>query len=782
MLSGSRALACVALVFSSQVAWAEETDVVQQVLDRVVVYNGGTAVEMQFDDPEARAPYFYNYDLDASVGLRSCQLNGTRGLYCLDGLSVRRWQDPAEGGPGEVEFRCDNEALTVARKRIDSCSAMAVAQNGDVWVSGRRGTAYSLIRLHEKDLDGNCRPYSRSLLPVASSRYCFKEYASGRPLLLKLVVVEGEEAERFSFGAGTPSYGVLALDSRTGVSFYGSSLGAGGVPVPEIDLAVGKSVWGLLSRESLTDLALLQVPNPDGGSDQTDNLLLVVTNSGRVLARQTDAGTPVFTVEAFNAPDERFAPPTGPCDATATQRYGLAASAKTGRVYLSDRNFCQAVALRPLGPPFVGLVNVADEDDPNGSDLTLSTSNTTIYPDDPLEPPVHTVGTYPPDGVTVAPGIVVDLSECEETGSCTLIAGKGKDEGPFAELLNVELNSAESRMVLFQVRNIPDCRHLPDDPVCVAHPDAIVDSPVPGEQYLDVARLLPSEVTDQFRATNALPPGLPPLLISPQYRGQADKNYRFGALIGITEPGVVFKNVFDAIFKVAQLSGSELGCRLGYGLQTPLTNPQARLAELLRWDVVTWTSERHVAPGGPNGLDDRLHSFVDTIVNSGCGSTQTRIISKSMLAYDLEVAYQGRDDVFALLVTKLMRDLVTAQTELTCKAGVDSAGSDPLRSAFPDSACPVLNESLLNSDDKLTKCVGATRQPKTSALDQNCQSFEVQFSAYRAALGDILPASATLDPANRIGGLKARSETLWHVYKERFLPSVPLGGFVSPTP
>ena len=40
----------------------------------------------------------------------------------------------------------------------------------------------------------------------------------------------------------------------------------------------------------------------------------------------------------------------------------------------------------------------------------------------------------------------------------------------------------------------------------------------------------------------------------------------------------------------------------------------------------------------------------------------------------------------------------------------------------------------------------------------------------------------TLDPANRIGGLKARSETLWHVYKERFLPSVPVGGFVSPTP
>ena len=62
-------------------------------------------------------------------------------------------------------------------------------------------------------------------------------------------------------------------------------------------------------------------------------------------------------------------------------------------------------------------------------------------------------------------------------------------------------------------------------------------------------------------------------------------------------------------------------------------------------------------------------------------------------------------------------------------------------------------------------------------MDQNCQAFETQFASYRSQLSAVLPASAQLDPANRIGELKARSETLWLVYGERFLPSVPLGGF-----
>jgi hypothetical protein len=172
---------------------------------------------------------------------------------------------------------------------------------------------------------------------------------------------------------------------------------------------------------------------------------------------------------------------------------------------------------------------------------------------------------------------------------------------------------------------------------------------------------------------------------------------------------------------------------------------------------------------------------VDTIVNSGCGTTKTKITNFSLVAYDLEIAYNptfgpggdDQDDVFARLVAKLFGELKATQAQLACPSDVDQPGSDPLT----DGQCATLNSVLLNAEDKLQKCIQATQQPKTSAVDQNCQSFETQFSAYRSQIDAIMPATAVLDPANRIGELQARAETLWLVYRERFLPSVPLGGY-----
>jgi hypothetical protein len=411
--------------------------------------------------------------------------------------------------------------------------------------------------------------------------------------------------------------------------------------------------------------------------------------------------------------------------------------------------------------------------------------------------PVNITGEYPPDGATVAPGIVVDLQDCK--GTCNVITGEA-DAGATqaAKLLTlsaVQLNSDQSRMVLFQIRNIPDCRYRleadADDALCAAYKDAVVGpTGDPGQQYLDVARMLPPEVTAQFPSTNALPPGLPPLLISPQYRGQADKGYLFGAVFAIPEPGVVFKETFEADFDVAGLTGGELGCQV-------TDDPRLTvLQDLLRWDVVTRVSERYIAPGGPNGLaatvldpvpvPNKLR-YVDTIVNSGCGTTKTKIGSFSLIAYDLEIAHNptvadDQDDVFARLVLKLFDELQLTQTQLACPSGVDRAATSTLPASDPltDGQCATLNSVLLNAQDKLNKCVAATQQPKTSAVDQNCQAFETQFSSYRSQLGAVPAASATLDPANRIGELKARAETLWLVYGERFLPSVPLGGYTQP--
>jgi hypothetical protein len=801
-------LATVVLACVSSAAWAaSDTQVVQQVLDRVAVFNGGTALEMNFerkpykeptaDEPNPAVLDFYNYNLVESARLGNCRLNGSRGLYCVDGQGVRRWQDPADGGSGHVEFSCANEALRLDKNRTDICTALAVAQSGDVWVAGRRKNASVLIRLRQK-LNGSCRDATeQSLLPAASERYCYLEYTtSERPLISRLLVIENEEGDVFDRGNGVPADGVLALDVRDVVTYY--SMVPKAVPV---DL-VTRSGWLLDNKEVLQDLALLQTAN----GNTIENRLLVTTSNGRVLSRQTDAGAPLVTPEVFNVPFERVAAGSATCPvaAAAPAGYGITVSAKTGRVYVTDRSYCQVLALDPFdkngnaadGIQFGGLVNVKDTSVVGDSDLTLSTSNSSVpsgYDGDT----VNITGEYPPDGATVAPGIVVNLKECK--GTCKVITSA---EADLLTLTAVQLNSAQSSIVLFQIRNIPDCRYVPaadpNDPdaepnakLCALHPGAVIGPPnEPGQQYLDVAQLLPPEVTAQFPSTNSLPPGLPPLLISPLYRGQADKGYLFGAVFAIPEPGVVFKETFEADFDVAGLTGGELGCQVTDYPDTTV------LQDLLRWDVVTRVSERYIAPGGPNGLaatvldpedgspmPNKLR-YVDTIVNSGCGTTKTKIGSFSLIAYDLEIAHNptvadDQDDVFARLVVKLFDDLQLTQSQLACPSGVDRAATSTLPASDPltDAQCATLNSVLLNAQDKLNKCVAATRQPKTSAVDQNCQAFETQFSSYRSQLGAVPAASATLDPANRIGELKARAETLWLVYGERFLPSVPLGGY-----
>ena len=54
------------------------------------------------------------------------------------------------------------------------------------------------------------------------------------------------------------------------------------------------------------------------------------------------------------------------------------------------------------------------------------------------------------------------------------------------------------------------------------------------------------------------------MLISPQYRGQEQTGYTFETLVGITEPGVVFKDVFEFEFDVLKLAGAHLGCGYDY--------------------------------------------------------------------------------------------------------------------------------------------------------------------------------------------------------------------------
>lgn len=744
----------------------------QQILERLAVFNGGAVLEMSVDGSGLTSPDFSNYGVAAATGFSACELHPSRGLYCLDGREVRRWPDPTLGGVGSVEFSCANPSLPIDVARADVCSTMTVAPDGSVWISGRRGTTFRLIKLVPRRADGSCpegAPISdHAGVPAA---YCFRQYSSGQRQMLRLRVVERSEAVGFDSGTGEPANGVLALDVNGAAKFYRNA-GAS----PRV-LVAGRSAWGVGGNELIQDLALLQLQN----GAETDNFLLASTSFGRIQARQTDLGAPAAAFNVFRSPNVGISlpnPPPAQC-AFSTQRYGLAASSQSGRAYLTDRNFCQVMYLRPSDGddadadelPFTRLVSVQR----NGDDLTLST---VAAPAAPGGAPA----SYPPDAPSRAPGIIIDLAECAE--SCVL--RRADDGTPVATLFGVERSTAPSLMLLLQAINVPDCRYVPAHPACVGR-NAVIGPPGdPDAQYLDLAKVLPADITDQFPSLGTPPPALPPLLVPPNYRAQASKDFLFGLFFGITPEGTVFINTFDSEWDVAGLSGAELGCQLGYPRGTPLGN-------LLSQDVLVTVSERYISAGGPAGVAAPApgasdYRYVGTIINNGCGSSRGGGVRWSAVAYDLEIAHNptpadDQDDVFADLLERLMAELEVTQRDIACRPGVDAPDSAPL----PPAVCSNLDGLLADASVKLGRCLAAARGsdkpsllPPPAVIDFYCSRFAASLKTYRDALALIPPGEPEQDPANRIGELKLRAEVLDHVFVERFLPSVPPGGFTRP--
>jgi hypothetical protein len=373
-------------------------------------------------------------------------------------------------------------------------------------------------------------------------------------------------------------------------------------------------------------------------------------------------------------------------------------------------------------------------------------------------------GSLNPDSVSVAPGIVLNLADC--SGECDYV---NSPEGEAAATLRfVRLqNTGKTNMTVFQITGIPDCRYIPDDPRCKGK-GAVVNPNDPVALWrLDVSKLLPKEVTDLF-----LPGELPAMLITERYRGQAP-GYEFDAFFGLPESDVEFRDVFEGEFEVNLLADNSLGC------SDPLPGTTARLADLLKWDVTTTVSERFVTYGN----EDVGHQ--DTIVNSGCGSTKVSGSRWSLYAYNLEMnpdtvtnagntRYLNKNDdaVFAKLVDQLYEDLYDVQTYQVC-------GIPPEGTVAPVSGpvCGTLDAGWMNGRDKLTKCIGASTQPKQSSGDQNCSAFRSQLANYRSTIEAIPAALPGVDVANRIGELKARARIVEYLFVYRFLPSIPAVGF-----
>ena len=194
----------------------------------------------------------------------------------------------------------------------------------------------------------------------------------------------------------------------------------------------------------------------------------------------------------------------------------------------------------------------------------------------------------------------------------------------------------------------------------------------PAAQLLNVTPLLPEDVKSQFDGTPTAPTGLPPLVISRQYRGQAQNDSKFDAFFYKTVDGLTFLDTLVAEIDVDALTGGRaLGC-------TPVTG------NLFEWDVVTRVSETYRSVGSSQ------IGYIDVITNVGCGSTRTKPPALSLVPYNLEVARdtygptvksptaaivtKNNDGALARLVQSLHKDLGDALYVYTC-ARYDARGT-----------------------------------------------------------------------------------------------------------
>lgn len=780
------------------VAASAQTTTATQVLDRVNAVSPKAVLDMAFDDPAQPLPFETPPEITTGRGFTTCQLTAKRGLFCLDqnlsgapGRFVRRWDPVFKGSEvGNPYFSCESLPGVDTSKNVETCTGITADDNGAVVVAGKRKGGYNLIKVAPKaDLPNQAcgSPWA----PLATTDLCYKVLLPrDRPLLVDVTYAE------LTFPDNVKCTGIIGLENRTTLMFFTDRDSTKNDPVCAVDYAeraiADARAWKLDRDEVLQGATTLQMKNGD-------SFALVVSNSGKVRAEKVnDALAAPFLVPIFRAhagePQAAYASvvelrdgrTSGDgaratrCDSTA-QKFGIRTSTKSGRLYVTDKNFCEASAFEPTGDTlaagdanFQGLKVV----DFAGSDLVLATTTQpsgTAYP--AIEP-------------TLAPGISIDLSKCAGDAGCTLVA-KGNGQR-IAVLSNVNVVSKSKGMTLFQIRDLPDCRWIPVDerpPACFTDenedgkPDAVSGDGPAWTQYLNVKPLLPKEVTDQFP-----PPGsegaLKDMYISPQYRAQdKDKNGRllpkpfyFEAFFGVTQEGVVFQDVFSLEFFVSDLteSGSELGCQLSPSLPPTVAN-------LLKFDIAVTVSEK-VEVVGPK-------PFSEILVNNGCGSTAGGGSRWSIYPYNLALTpnvyphspadggtvNDPPDDYFAHVVVDLFYELEATRALKACQSG------GPLESV--SGVCSNLKSSWDNAKDKLGKCLLDSNYPRNSEAVRNCNSFDSQMKNYRNSLDGVplcTDVATCKDPQNRLGELKGRVDTIRYVMTDRLIPSVPAEGFRYP--
>lgn len=785
-----------AVVFGALLSAASSGAVVQ-VLDSVDAYGRNTSdsssalLEMGFRDPPPRAD-FSRLAIGATTGLIACQRAADQGLYCLDGPIVRYWPDTGDlvaTASGNVVPDIDlidcRRIPGLDARKPNPCTGVSVDLNGSIWLAGRKANTHSLFKVVQKPTDGNCvNPWVElAALPQdlpntvdtpantgqVAPTYCAREYAFGRPVLVDINPVDGEVAANFA-GPGN-----VGLEERKTAVFFPDGLDINGNPLQPVEIASGKTKWGLVGNEQLLSASFLQIQATD--SLPLQNFILVTTTLGRVLATKADGSGTGFKV--WDIPS---------CTANATQNYGIRVSSQSERVYLADRACQKVYALK--------WSNVADGDFDLVQEVEGAGNTPVVLKTVSADSPATT--SVFPDGLSVAPGIGIDLRECAVGKVCTIVAD-GPDGNGFdaANISGVVLDGPQSGLTLFQVKGIPDCRYWPKDDPADGEPetptqelcrtysvvrcaDGVESCPNPKDQYLDIAPLLPEEVKSQFTTAD-----LPRLLISPRYRGQdANRNlksdpaarYTYAPTInlffGIGEPGLQFRETFRMSFDVGDLTDEvKWGCGGGTSVRPDL-----------EWNVIITGSETYKVAHKeflPDGSSRSVLANVETLVNDGC-SNPDGVTSKrfSYYAYTMEVVPVGDgidgDGIYADLVRDLFDELLLAQQQTACVPYDESVA--PLDR---DTTCVTLKSKWDGAYQKLDRCIVGSTYPRQSEAVNNCQSFLSQLGQYESAL-DASPRLGS-DPANRIGELQARVKVLRYVFEQHFVPSIPPNGFCSLT-
>ena len=794
-----RALVMAMLLVSATSAWGEVT-AVSQVLEEVLGFGSDFVLRVETNDPEVE---FSQLDVDAA-DIRACSLTA-KGLFCLVGNDIYLWSgltplapgDSAEN-PGMYQFSCRNDAFNLDTKKDNTCTSMTATRDGDDIVIGGKdkGKAYSahiVQKCADPDVIGDP-------LDAPDDDYCQDQLTTGRPLIVDMSTLAIDS----NLGPGT-----LVLEQRKDAAIIRNS--------GDVDDGPGGKDWGLEGNEKLLGLTTLKLDEVAFPGQVGIEFYVATTTNGRILAVSSDANAIVSHFEIFDIQTEGR-DGQSPCD-TNDPQFGIRTGFKSGLVYVSDREYCRLLVLVP----------VATSSPSEGPfDLSLLEDETISTTDDFNE--------FAPTGITVAPGISLNLLLCGETDpSCTVIPDGGG--GADAEYIGVELiPNSPSGVTIFQIKNGPDCRYIPE--VCVAleqfsddydtfldgsaaSPEKAVEFLVgeiviklapdetpgcwsstvadcnPGGWRLNVTPLLPNEITTLYDDLGMPPTGLPEMLFSRQYRAQKSNNFIWEALFAVLEDGVIFEGTFEAFYDTAALVTS--GVPFAYGC----SDTPADLTEALEWSVVTTVSETYRSGLSPD-------EYRDWLTNFACGSSRSSKKSLSLDAYNLEIApcsvayaddvvwesdgvcgiggvgevdsvpgNPGTEDdaVFFKLALSLWDDYGDVLSDFACQAN-----DPPGQAGAPllTSDCTTLQSAYLNTTDKFEKCWFALQQPKQSAGNQNCQSFESQLINFENDLAVAIqnaPDAASFDPANRTGELESRLSVLRYLLDTRVFAIEPTGGY-----